>query len=182
MGSFFYVVRCSDRSLYAGITTSIERRVKAHNTGNKGAKYTRSRRPVSLVIDKKFDNKSEALKYEISFKKLSKRDKEKICLRRARMKTKYAIPKGLVDDLLLSGMASSEGEALEKVASGEALEALLANKSNKLRDLETELKSFGGFDNPRRARLSNEEMGALEADIEEINELLTLRDATKLED
>jgi len=76
---FFYAVRCSDNSLYAGITTNVERRIEDHNTRACGAKYTRSRRPVSLAMTIKFDNKSEALKYEIGFKKLSKKDKEKIC-------------------------------------------------------------------------------------------------------
>jgi len=76
---FFYVVRCSDNSLYAGITTCVERRIKDHNTTARGAKYTRSRRPVSLAMTKIFGNKSEALKYEIGFKRLSKKDKEDIC-------------------------------------------------------------------------------------------------------
>ena len=57
----------------------MERRVKDHNTTARGAKYTRSRRPVSLAMTKIFGNKSEALKYEIGFKRLSKKDKEDIC-------------------------------------------------------------------------------------------------------
>tara|TARA_Y100000310_G_scaffold315809_2_gene366815 strand:- start:6149 stop:6451 length:303 start_codon:yes stop_codon:yes gene_type:complete len=76
---FFYVIRCSDQSLYAGITTDVERRVRDHNTSSKGAKYTRSRRPVFLVLTRSFDNKSAALKYEWGFKKLSKRNKEDAC-------------------------------------------------------------------------------------------------------
>lgn len=73
---FFYVVRCADNSLYAGITTDVARRVKEHNTSSKGAKYTRSRRPVELEFEVNFDNKSEALKSEARFKKLRKADKE----------------------------------------------------------------------------------------------------------
>ena len=79
MDWFFYTVRCSDESLYAGITTDVERRVEDHNHRKCGAKYTRSRRPVSLAMTKIFGNKSEALKYEIGFKRLSKKDKEDIC-------------------------------------------------------------------------------------------------------
>jgi putative endonuclease len=45
---FCYLLRCSDGSLYTGFTTDLERRLKKHNQG-KAAKYTASRRPVSLV-------------------------------------------------------------------------------------------------------------------------------------
>ena len=45
---FVYILRCGDNSLYTGYTNDVTERVKAHNSG-KGAKYTRSRLPVSLV-------------------------------------------------------------------------------------------------------------------------------------
>jgi len=72
---WMYVVRCSDDSLYTGITTDVVRRVKEHNGSSKGAKYTRSRRPVSLETSVMFANRSQALKAEYSFKSLS-RDKK----------------------------------------------------------------------------------------------------------
>jgi len=73
---FFYVVRCSDSSLYAGISTDVERRVKEHNCGNRGAKYTRGRRPVALARAEYPYSKGAALRRERWFKSLSKNKKE----------------------------------------------------------------------------------------------------------
>ena len=73
-----YVVKCSDNSFYAGVTTDLIRRIKEHNSDNKGAKYTRSRRPVSIIYSKEFENRSEAQKAEAAFKKLSRKQKEEL--------------------------------------------------------------------------------------------------------
>ena len=67
---YLYVVRCSDESLYAGITTDLERRVQEHNESPKGARYTRARRPVELVIAWTYKNRSQASKAEYTFKKM----------------------------------------------------------------------------------------------------------------
>ena len=64
-----YLVRCSDNSLYCGISNDIKSRVIEHNSG-KGAKYTRSRRPVELVSISDEMTKSEALKLEYRIKRL----------------------------------------------------------------------------------------------------------------
>ncbi|HIL98587.1 MAG TPA: GIY-YIG nuclease family protein [Pseudomonadales bacterium] len=77
-GWFLYVVRCSDGSLYTGVTTDLERRIREHNTSKRGAKYTRSRRPVELQLSMPYSSRSEAQKAEARFKKLSKREKEKV--------------------------------------------------------------------------------------------------------
>ncbi len=69
---YLYVLRCNDDTLYTGITTDIDRRVKEHNTSSKGARYTRSRRPVSVVYSTEFSDRSSAQKAEISFKKMSR--------------------------------------------------------------------------------------------------------------
>jgi len=45
---FIYIVRCSDKTLYTGITTDITRRLKEHNA-KKGGFYTRNKTPVKLV-------------------------------------------------------------------------------------------------------------------------------------
>jgi len=58
-----YLVWCSDGSLYCGITNNLKNRVAAHNAG-KGAKYTRSRRPVHLLSVSSEMTKSDALKLE----------------------------------------------------------------------------------------------------------------------
>jgi putative endonuclease len=64
-----YLVRCADNSLYCGITNDLNSRLRDHNSG-KGAKYTRSRRPVELVGVGPQMTKSEALKLEYRIKRL----------------------------------------------------------------------------------------------------------------
>jgi putative endonuclease len=64
-----YLVGCSDNSLYCGISNDIKSRLMEHDSG-KGAKYTRSRRPVDLVGISPEMTKSEALKLEYSIKQL----------------------------------------------------------------------------------------------------------------
>ena len=64
-----YLVRCSDNSLYCGISNDLKNRLLEHNSG-KGAKYTRSRRPVVLVGVSPELTKSDALKLEYKIKQL----------------------------------------------------------------------------------------------------------------
>ena len=71
-----YMLRCSDNSLYTGITNDLDRRLQAHNTGRAGARYTRSRRPVELVYQESQPSKSAALKREHELRQLSKLQKE----------------------------------------------------------------------------------------------------------
>ena len=63
-----YIIRCSDGTLYTGITNDIFSRVSAHNEG-KGAKYTRGRGPVELIAERYAGSKSKALKLEAHVKK-----------------------------------------------------------------------------------------------------------------
>ena len=69
-----YVLKCADGSLYTGYTTDLEARVATHNAG-KGAKYTKTRRPVELVYYEVFASKNEAMKREAAIKKLSRTKK-----------------------------------------------------------------------------------------------------------
>jgi len=69
-----YMLECSDGSIYTGITNNLEARIATHNSG-KGAKYTRSRLPVSLKASWEYKTKSEALKAEYALKKLSRMQK-----------------------------------------------------------------------------------------------------------
>lgn len=74
---YVYIVRCSDNSLYTGITTSLERRINEHNTSNKlGAKYTRVRRPVLLVYSEPHPDRKSASQREYVLKRLKKPAKE----------------------------------------------------------------------------------------------------------
>jgi len=70
-----YVVLCSDGSLYCGVTTDVIRRVGEHNSSSRGAKYTRSRRPVSLVYQEHHSTRSTAQSAESRFKRLSRAKK-----------------------------------------------------------------------------------------------------------
>ncbi|MEA2020387.1 MAG: GIY-YIG nuclease family protein [Patescibacteria group bacterium] len=76
---YFYILRCSDNSLYSGVTTNPKRRVKEHNFDNvKASKYTRARRPVKLVYTEKHKSKESALKREAEVKSWKKKEKEKL--------------------------------------------------------------------------------------------------------
>lgn len=70
-----YVVQCNDGSLYTGISTDVTRRVREHNESDKGARYTRARRPVQLRAAWDFETRSDASKEERRFKALSRQKK-----------------------------------------------------------------------------------------------------------
>ena len=73
---YIYLVRCSDDSLYCGWTTDLKRRIDAHNGHIPGgAKYTRGRRPVTLVYAESFHQKQEALRREYAIKRMTKTKK-----------------------------------------------------------------------------------------------------------
>lgn len=72
---FVYLVRCKDGSLYTGIAKDVAARVARHNAGT-GAKYTRSRLPVTLAYEKKMKNETAARKREAAIKRLTKAEKE----------------------------------------------------------------------------------------------------------
>lgn len=74
---YFYVLFCADRTFYAGYTTDLKRREEEHNTGI-GAKYTRPdyRRPLRMIYAEAYQTRSEAMKREAAFKKLSRPEKE----------------------------------------------------------------------------------------------------------
>ena len=75
--NYVYILKCCDNTLYTGWTTSLEKRLKAHNSG-KGAKYTKARLPVEIVYFEEFDNKIDAMKREYAIKKLSRKEKLKL--------------------------------------------------------------------------------------------------------
>jgi putative endonuclease len=74
-----YLVRCSDRSLYTGVTTDLVRRVDEHNGEQPGgARYTRARRPVALVWSERCDSRSAAQRREATVRKLSRWQKDRL--------------------------------------------------------------------------------------------------------
>ncbi|MBI3811115.1 MAG: GIY-YIG nuclease family protein [Nitrospirae bacterium] len=73
----FYILRCSDGSFYAGITNDLDRRLNQHRDG-RASRYTRSRRPVSIIYRESCESRSHALKRECAVKALSRKEKEKL--------------------------------------------------------------------------------------------------------
>ncbi len=70
-----YILKCADGSLYTGSTNDLERRVKEHNESTLGAKYTRARRPVTLIYSAPCADRSEAAKEESRIKGLTRVEK-----------------------------------------------------------------------------------------------------------
>lgn len=75
--NYTYILRCSDDTLYCGWTNDLKKRLTNHNAG-KGAKYTKTRTPVTLVYYETFDTKEEAMSREFAIKKLSRKEKLKL--------------------------------------------------------------------------------------------------------
>jgi len=82
-----YILRCSDESLYTGMTNNIEKRFAAHSQG-KAAKYTRSRRPVNLLAASGKMERSEAMRLEIKIKRMPKTKKVEAILSRRKGRKK----------------------------------------------------------------------------------------------
>ncbi len=74
---YTYMILTENNTLYCGYTDDVERRFKQHLSG-KGAKYTRSHKPLKVVYSKEFETKSEAMKEEARIKKLSHQEKLKL--------------------------------------------------------------------------------------------------------
>lgn len=73
---YVYLLRCADDTLYTGVTTDPQRRLREHNAGGpRGARYTRARRPVELIYSEPATNRAEACRREAAIKKLSREAK-----------------------------------------------------------------------------------------------------------
>lgn len=83
---FVYMLRCSDGSLYTGVTTDVERRLREHKEGKTGAKYTRGRIPLHIEYRETHKNRSDAQVREAAIKKLGKREKETLAKEARRAK------------------------------------------------------------------------------------------------
>jgi len=81
-----YILRCADGTLYSGITIDLNRRVDEHNNWQKGAKYTRVRRPVCLVYSAQFTSRALAAKEECRIKKIPRADKLALITKSAMVK------------------------------------------------------------------------------------------------
>ena len=74
--NYTYMVQCADGSLYTRWTNSLEKRLKAHNEGKDGAKYTKAKRPVHLAYYEGFATREEAMRRECEIKKLTRKQKD----------------------------------------------------------------------------------------------------------
>ncbi len=72
MAYFVYILECNDGSLYTGITTDVVKRLDEHNSSEKGAKYTKARRPVKLLYSESSTNRSTASKREYEIKRFTR--------------------------------------------------------------------------------------------------------------
>ncbi len=76
------MVRCTDNSLYTGITKNVARRITEHNSGGPlASRYTRARRPVKLMYEEKWTTQSKAAQREHEIKRLKKKAKEALIQR-----------------------------------------------------------------------------------------------------
>ncbi len=80
---YVYMLRCADGTLYTGVTTDVERRVKEHNGEGgkaKGAKYTKARRPVELVYKEEVEGRGTAQQREATLRRLSRTEKQALTI------------------------------------------------------------------------------------------------------
>jgi putative endonuclease len=75
---FTYIIRCSDNTLYTGVTTDLTRRLAEHNSPKGGARYTRTRQPVRLVFAEEMASRSQACRREFAIKQLSAAAKRRL--------------------------------------------------------------------------------------------------------
>lgn len=77
MSWYVYVARCVDDTLYCGIARDVAARIAAHDAG-KGARYTRGRGPLAVVLTRRCRTKGDALRLEHAIKQLSRAEKEAV--------------------------------------------------------------------------------------------------------
>jgi|ERR1700761_3156125 len=75
---YVYILECSDKSYYTGVTNNVEKRVIEHNLGIHKESYTYSRRPVKLVFCEKFKDEFKAIEFEKQIKGWSRKKKQAI--------------------------------------------------------------------------------------------------------
>ena len=76
---YAYIVECKDGTLYSGATNNLERRLAQHNDSKRGARYTRSRRPVVLRYSEAFRTLGKALSREAAYKRMTRTEKLALC-------------------------------------------------------------------------------------------------------
>lgn len=82
---YLYLLRCSDGTIYTGISNNVEKRLAAHRSG-RGARYLRGRAPLALARKVRVGSRSDALKVERQVKRMSPARKEKLIAGKIRLK------------------------------------------------------------------------------------------------
>ena len=80
-----YLLRCRDGSLYTGIATDVERRIREHEHSARGAKFLRGKGPLTLVYQREIGDRSTATRIEIAIKQLPKADKSDLAILTSRI-------------------------------------------------------------------------------------------------
>ena len=88
MAYYCYILECADGTFYTGWSTDPGRRLKQHNAGH-GARYTRSRRPVSLVYTEELPTRAAAMHREIYIKRLSRGKKRSLAENKSRLEKDF---------------------------------------------------------------------------------------------
>ena len=76
---FVYILCCADNTLYTGITTDPVRRVAEHNSSKRAARYTRVRRPLTLIYSESLPDRAAAAQREYAIKQLTREQKLALC-------------------------------------------------------------------------------------------------------
>ncbi|MCO7127715.1 GIY-YIG nuclease family protein [Sporolactobacillus shoreicorticis] len=75
-----YILECADGSLYTGYAADVAKRFALHRSG-KGAKYTRSHKPMRVVYQEELKDKSAAMRREWAIKRLTRQEKQALIQR-----------------------------------------------------------------------------------------------------
>ena len=75
---FVYILECADKTLYAGSTNNLEKRLVQHNESKQGAHYTKIRRPVKLKYHEEVKTLAQARKREAEIKRMSREEKKRL--------------------------------------------------------------------------------------------------------
>lgn len=120
--NYTYILECKDGSLYTGWTNDIKKRVEDHNSG-KGAKYTKARRPVSLVYYEIFRTKEEAMKREYAIKQMTRKQKLKLAAAETNKATSHINPLSQYEHIHHDEVAdtSAQNEQVEDLVTAEIL-------------------------------------------------------------
>lgn len=98
-GWVVYILLCGDGTLYTGISNDLPRRLRAHDLGRTGARYTRGRGPLRLVYVEDTEDRGTALRREAAIKRLSRLEKCRLALAGARRRKREAIDRAALREL-----------------------------------------------------------------------------------